>query len=97
MSSELIAAERLHGADSVTIHTVHGAVPAEILACDLSIDVAVLKAKTGAPGISAAKPASLAAGDDVLIAGRGESPSTIVCPKTSARGPANLGAGASMT
>jgi len=82
------AAERLHGADSVTIQTVHGAVPAEILACDLSVDVAVLKAKTGAPGISAAKPDSLASGDDVLIAGRGESVSAIVWTHAEQVGPA---------
>jgi S1-C subfamily serine protease len=82
------AAERLHGADSVTIHTVNSAVPAEILACDLSVDVAVLKAKTGAPGISAAKPASLASGDDVLIAGRGASASTVVWTHAEQVGPA---------
>jgi S1-C subfamily serine protease len=82
------AAERLHGADSVTVHTTHGAVPAETLACDLSVDVAVLKAKTGVPGISSAKPASLAAGDDVLIAGRGESASTIVWTHAEQVGPA---------
>ncbi len=82
------AAERLHGADSVTVHTMHGAVPAEILACDLSVDVAILKAKTGAPGISAAKPDSLASGDDVLIAGRGESASTVVWTHVEQVGPA---------
>jgi S1-C subfamily serine protease len=82
------AAERLHGADSVTVQTVHGAVPAEILACDLSVDVAVLKAKTGAPGISAAKPASLASGDDVVVAGRGESASRIVWTHVEQVGPA---------
>jgi S1-C subfamily serine protease len=82
------AAERLHGADSVKVQTVHGAVPAEILACDLSVDVAVLKAKTGAPGISAATPDSLASGDDVLIAGRGESASAIVWTHVEQVGPA---------
>jgi S1-C subfamily serine protease len=82
------AAERLHGADSVTVQTVHGAVAAEILACDLSIDVAVLKAKSGAPGISAAKPASLASGDDVLIAGRRESAAAIVWTHAEQVGPA---------
>jgi serine protease Do len=82
------AAERLHGADSVTVQTVHGTVPAEILACDLSVDVAVLKAMTGAPGISAARPSSLASGDDVLIAGRGESASAIVWTHVEQVGPA---------
>jgi S1-C subfamily serine protease len=82
------AAERLHGADSVTVQTVHGAVPAEILACDLSVDVAVLKAKTGAPGISAAKSASLASGEDVVVAGRGESASRIVWTHVEQVGPA---------
>jgi S1-C subfamily serine protease len=82
------AAERLHGADSVTVQTVHGTVPAEILACDLSVDVAVLKATTGAPGISAARPGSLAAGDDVLVAGRGESASAIVWTHVEQVGPA---------
>jgi len=82
------AAERLHGADSVTVQTVHGPVPAEILACDLSVDVAVLKAKTGAPGISAAKSASLASGDDVVVAGRGESASRIVWTHVEQVGPA---------
>ena len=82
------AAERLHGADSVTVQTVHGPVPAEILACDLSVDVAVLKAKTGAPGISAAKSASLASGDDVVVAGRGESASRIAWTHVEQVGPA---------
>jgi hypothetical protein len=82
------AAERLHGADSVTVQTVHGAVPAEILACDLSVDVAVLKAKTGAPGISAAKSASLASGEDLVVAGRGESASRIVWTHVEQVGPA---------
>ncbi len=82
------AAEVLHGADSVTVQTAHGAVPAEILACDLSVDVAVLRAKTGAPGISAAQPASLCSGDDVLIAGRGESGPAIVWTHVEQLGPA---------
>jgi len=82
------AAERLHGADSVAVQTVHGSVPAEILACDLSVDVAVLKAMTVAPGISAARPSSLAAGDDVLIAGRGESGSAIIWTHVEQIGPA---------
>ncbi len=82
------AAERLHGADSVTVQTVHGPVPAEILACDLSVDVAVLKAKTGAPGISAAKSASLASGEDLVVAGRGESASRIVWTHVEQVGPA---------
>jgi S1-C subfamily serine protease len=82
------AAEVLHGADSVSVQTAHDVVPAEILACDLSIDVAVLKARTGAPGISAAKPASLASGDEVLIAGRGESAAAIVWSHIEQVGPA---------
>ncbi len=82
------AAERLHGADAVTIQTAHGAVPAEILACDLSVDVAILRAKTGAPGISASRPDSLASGDDVLIAGRGESATSIVWSHVEQVGPA---------
>ncbi len=65
------AAEVLHGADSVTVQTARDTLPAEIIACDFSVDVAVLRAKTGAPGISAANPASLFPGDDVLVAGRG--------------------------
>jgi S1-C subfamily serine protease len=81
------AAEILHGTDSVTVQTGHDAVPAEILACDLSVDVAVLKAKTGAPGISAAKPSSLASGDEVLIAGRGESASAVVWTHVEQVGP----------
>jgi len=82
------AAERLHGADAVTVQTAHGAVPAEILACDLSVDVAILRAKTGAPGISAAKADSLASGDDVLIAGRGEFATSIVWSHLEQVGPA---------
>jgi serine protease Do len=82
------AAEALHGADSVTVHTAQDIFPAEILACDLSVDVAVLKAKTGAPGISAAKPASLSSGDDVLIAGRGQSDAAIVWTHVEQVGPA---------
>jgi S1-C subfamily serine protease len=81
------AAEILRGADSVTVHTANDAVPAEILACDLSVDVAVLKAKTGAPGISAAKPASLLSGDDVIIAGRTDSAAVIVWSHVEQIGP----------
>jgi S1-C subfamily serine protease len=66
------AAEVLHGADSVTVRTANDAVPAEILACDLSVDVAVVRAKTGAPGVSTANPTALLPGDDVLVAGRGD-------------------------
>jgi len=68
------AAEALHGADTVTVLTAHGAVTGEILACDLSVDIAVVRAKTGAPGIAAAKSAALASGDDVLIVGRDAGP-----------------------
>jgi serine protease Do len=82
------AAELLHGSDTVSIHTAHGTVSAEILACDLAVDVAVLKAKTGAPGISAAKSAALSAGDDVLVAGRGESAPSIVWTHVEMVGPA---------
>jgi S1-C subfamily serine protease len=81
------AAEILHGADSVIVHTASDAVHAEILACDLSVDVAVLKAKTGAPGISAAKPTSLSSGDDVVIAGRSNSAATIVWSHVEQVGP----------
>jgi S1-C subfamily serine protease len=82
------AAERLHGAETVTVQTVHGTVPAEIIACDLSVDVAVLKAMTGAPGISAASPSSLASGDDVLVAGRSDSAAAIVWTHVEQVGPA---------
>jgi S1-C subfamily serine protease len=82
------AAEVLHGADAVTVQTAHEAVPAQILACDLSVDVAVLKARTGAPGISAAKPAALASGDDVVLAGRGRSGSVIAWSHVERVGPA---------
>jgi serine protease Do len=64
------AAEALHGADSVTVHTRQGTFPAAILACDLSVDVAILKAQTGSAAVSVAPPAALSWGDDVLIAGR---------------------------
>ncbi len=84
----MTAAERLHGADAVTIQTAHGAVPAEILACDLAVDVAILRAETGAPGISASKADSLASGDDVLIAGRGASATSIVWSHVEQVGPA---------
>jgi S1-C subfamily serine protease len=82
------AAERLHGAESVTVQTAHGAVPAEILACDLAVDVAVLKVKTGAPGISAAGPGGLSSGDDVVLAGRGVAGSAIVWSHVEQVGPA---------
>jgi serine protease DegQ len=82
------AAEILHGADSVVVHTAHETVSAEILACDLTVDVAVLKARTGAPGISAANSAALLAGDDVLIAGRGQSAVSIVWTHVEQVGPA---------
>jgi S1-C subfamily serine protease len=82
------AAEVLHGADSVTVQTAHDAVPAEILACDLSVDVAVLKARTGAPGISAARPTGLSSGDDVVLAGRGAAGAVIVWTQVEQVGPA---------
>jgi len=82
------AAEVLHGADSVTVQTAQGAVPAQILACDLSVDVAVLRAKTGAPGISAAKPAGLRSGDDVVVAGRGRAESMTAWAYAEQVGPA---------
>jgi serine protease Do len=82
------AAEVLHGADSVTVQTAQGSVPAQILACDLSVDVAVLKAKTGAPGIAAAKPTNLAAGDDVVVAGRGRAGAMIIWSHAEQVGPA---------
>lgn len=82
------AAEVLHGADSVTVQTAQGAVPAQILACDLSVDVAVLKAKTGAPGIAAAKPTNLTAGDDVVVAGRGRAGAMIIWSHAEQVGPA---------
>jgi len=82
------AAEVLHGADSVTVQTAQGSVPAQILACDLSVDVAVLKAKTGAPGIAAAKPTHLAAGDDVVVAGRGRAGAMIIWSHAEQVGPA---------
>lgn len=82
------AAEVLHGADSVTVQTAQGSVPAQILACDLSVDVAVLKAKTGAPGIAAAKPTHLAVGDDVVVAGRGRAGAMIIWSHAEQVGPA---------
>ena len=82
------AAEILHGADSVTVHTAHDIVAAEMLACDLSVDIAVLKAKTGAPGISAEKTTPLSSGDDVLIAGRDQSAPAVVWSQVEQVGPA---------
>jgi S1-C subfamily serine protease len=82
------AAERLHGADTVIAQTAHDAVPAEILACDLSVDVAVLKAKTGVAGVSAARPTELSSGDDVVVAGRGHSASAVVWTHVEQVGPA---------
>ncbi len=81
------AAEVLHGSDSVTVQTAQGAFPAEILACDLSIDVAILKATTRAPGISGAITSSLSSGDDVLIAGRGASSAAIAWTHVEEVGP----------
>jgi S1-C subfamily serine protease len=72
----------------VTVQTAHDAVPAEILACDLSVDVAVLKARTGAPGISAARPTGLSSGDDVVLAGRGAAGAVIVWTQVEQVGPA---------
>jgi len=82
------AAEVLHGADSVTVLTAHDAVPAQILACDLSVDIAVLKAKTGATGISAATATALSSGDDVVVAGRGHAGAVIVWSQVEQVGPA---------
>ena len=82
------AAEALHGADSVTVHTAHDAVSAEILACDLSVDVAVLKVETGAPGVSAATPTALFSGDDVLIAGRSRAACAVLWTEVEEVGPA---------
>jgi S1-C subfamily serine protease len=82
------AAEVLHGADSLTVQTVDEAIPAQILACDLSVDIAVLKVKTGAPGISAAKSTGLSSGDDVVVAGRGRAGAAIVWTHVEQTGPA---------
>ena len=82
------AAEALHGADSVTVRTAHESIPASILACDLSVDVAVLRAKTGTPRVSMAKPNALAAGDDVLVAGRGGSAAAVLWTNIAQIGPA---------
>ncbi len=82
------AAEALHGADSVTVLTANGAVTGDILACDLSVDVAVVKAKTGAPGVAAAQPALLASGDDVLIVGRRAADPVVVWSHAEHVGPA---------
>jgi S1-C subfamily serine protease len=64
------AAEALKGAESVRVRTNTEQLEAEIVAMDLSVDVAVLQVRTGAPPVSAAPATSLRAGDDVLIAGR---------------------------
>jgi serine protease Do len=82
------AAERLHGADTVTVHTGHESVNAEILASDLTVDIAVLRARTGAPGISAARPSGLQAGDDVVVAGRGHSGGIVTWSQVEQVGPA---------
>jgi S1-C subfamily serine protease len=82
------AAEALHGSESVTVQTAHDVVPAEILACDLSVDIAVLRAKTGAPGVAAANPGGLCAGDDVVLAGRGAAGSAIAWTHVRQVGPA---------
>ncbi len=72
------AAEALHGADAVTVHTADGELPARLLACDLSVDVAVLAADTGLSGASGATTADPAVGDAVLIAGRVQQAPTLV-------------------
>jgi S1-C subfamily serine protease len=64
------AAEAIQGAETVRVHTTGGAVSGDIIAADLSVDVAVLKARTSAPGVSAAKPEALQPGDEVVIAGQ---------------------------
>jgi S1-C subfamily serine protease len=64
------AAEAIQGAETVRIHTTGDAVSGDIIAADLSVDVAVLKARTSAPGVSAAKAGALQPGDDVVIAGQ---------------------------
>ena len=63
------SAEAVQGADSVRVQTSGGAVGGEIIAADLSVDVAVVKVATGAPGVSAAMPGTLQTGDEVMIAG----------------------------
>lgn len=63
------SAEAIQGADGVRVQTADGAVSGDIIAADLSVDVAVLKVPTGAPGISAAKPGTLQTGDEIVIAG----------------------------
>jgi S1-C subfamily serine protease len=66
----ITAAEVLRGADAVIVLTAHESVPAQLLACDLSLDIAVLRARTGAAGIAAQTSTELASADDVLVAGR---------------------------
>ena len=64
------SAEALRGADAALVQMSAEQIEATIIAIDLSVDVAVLNARTGAPGIAATKPAALRAGDEVVIAGR---------------------------
>ena len=69
------AAELLDGADTVAVHTANEARPADILASDLSVDVAVLKIRTGNPGLAAtaaataAVSASAAPANTTIVAG----------------------------
>jgi S1-C subfamily serine protease len=63
------AAESLRGAESLLVRTPEGRVEATLAAMDLSVDVAVLRASTNAPGVAAQTETGLQAGDDVVIAG----------------------------
>jgi S1-C subfamily serine protease len=63
------SAEAIEGRDSVRVQTAGGAVSGDIVAADLSVDVAVLKVPTGTPGVSTAKSGTLQTGDELVIAG----------------------------
>jgi S1-C subfamily serine protease len=82
------AAEALRGAESLRVRTAEGAVEASIVAMDLSVDVAVLRASIDAPGVAAATATALEAGDEVVIAGRSEGLPLVVWSHARLVGPA---------
>jgi S1-C subfamily serine protease len=66
------AAEALRGADTFLVRTADQQVEASLVAMDLSVDVAVLRARTQGSAVAASTAPALAAGDDVVLAGFAE-------------------------
>jgi S1-C subfamily serine protease len=84
------AAEALHGADAATIHTAQGSVAADVLAADLTVDVAILRTSEPLVPVARTNATSVSPGDAVIIAGRRQSRGTFMWNQVEEAGPAWL-------